>query len=646
MRNKACILLLLLIMPLRAGAYETAVHTKITVSAFRLASEHNGFLTRLAIAPTDTFGGPQRTPEFLAGAGTVGEDDDRRPLKHFLDPVHGVPLTQPVYVCLPIGERADSWAIDGFRSGWSIADAKQRLSQAVLGGNAAIRAEAFRQFFLTLGHIVHLVQDMAQPEHTRNDQHRFGNTMPNGECTPGSLYEAWTLRYLSESFPADSLPDRQNYFVGTEPTRLPSYAAYFSGNGKGMADFANANFVTQDTNYNDEAESFLSGRCVTFTKPSLQNAERRIEVVPETVVNDPCCGTPTIVSIPEYVYSAPAYDAYKDLAPIDRYHTHLSAIDHEIQQITQSDPIAGGEGVFSLSSHSYQSRAAILLPRAVEYSAGLIDHLLRGQMLLTWQEAGGGAWNIAVTNHSAERIGADARLTIVYKADPAYFHSADGSDTGLVFDDVLAGWIPGFAGIAPGETVVLQNILPAGLQPGDVLTDHERRSILTASLGDEPGAVIPLVQAPVGMEVQLETAPDLVRMYAYCVGSRPFTFRQMPPDFATRPPVHNIKFLIAPTEECRVILQSLEVPRVGFEGSPVAVHLRVLRDGQVIEDLHTTMDAGDGAVDGCHYFARDGHCDRNITRLGHCTGTPPFVSCPTVYEPWDLTGPYARTVGQ
>jgi hypothetical protein len=39
---------------------------------------------------------------------------------------------------------------------------------AILGPNAGARDASLAELFTSFGHIVHLVQDMAQPEHTRN----------------------------------------------------------------------------------------------------------------------------------------------------------------------------------------------------------------------------------------------------------------------------------------------------------------------------------------------------------------------------------------------------------------------------------------------------------------------------------------------
>src|SRR5262249_29413094 len=53
---------------------------------------------------------------------------------------------------------------------------KQAYLAALTSPNAADRQQQAQQLFLSLGHVLHHLQDMAQPQHTRNDAH----------CDPGS----------------------------------------------------------------------------------------------------------------------------------------------------------------------------------------------------------------------------------------------------------------------------------------------------------------------------------------------------------------------------------------------------------------------------------------------------------------------------
>ena len=639
MRRVHCILLSLLIA-VPVFAYEQPVHRLITIASLMLAGQQNDFLDRLGTTSTATYGTGE-TVTTLAANGADDEDRGIRSLNHFFDPADGIALQVPP-VCSALGwARADNWADDGLLNQWSFADARSLVRQAIVGSTPTYRDLGYRDLFTNLGHAVHLVQDMAQPEHTRNDQHLVGSAMPNGACTPGSLYETWTLHHLSGLYPSETFPNAAAYFTGFAMPSFPSYKDYFSNaDKKGLADLTNANFVTQDTNYGDEGGwGLLSGRCVTLAEPKITDATRRVEVITETVLNSPTAPGLQQVSIPEFVYSYVVNDLNKGIGAEDAYHTHLSSIDHEIQQISMTDPLNGGEGIYSLSDHSYASRAAILIPRAVEYSAGLINHFFRGKVGVTWAQGASNSWNLTITNQSSEKIGREAHVVAVYKATPQYFNRFTTEDTQVILDDVIAGWVPGFDGLDPGESVTLSGLAVTGLHTGDSLMQFERRIVVISSLGNEPGVVIPVVQGTLGMRVRVDAAPPVVGASLQCSAFNPPGFRTLDIPVGTDTP-----FAIAPNEECRVLIQHTQQPAIENEGTQTSLHLKVWRGTQVVEDLTAVIDAGDAALGGCHRVATDGHCDRFIQRTGNCVFDKDYqdnTKCTTTMEQWDWgTGPY------
>ncbi|HEX8155537.1 MAG TPA: hypothetical protein VF698_20560, partial [Thermoanaerobaculia bacterium] len=589
--RKTNIFLALLLLPLTALAYEQPVHSAMTRKAFHLAARSNTFLQRLGFASgTPVVNG--NNVDSIVALGATQEDDGLRPLNHFFDPVHGIEL-RVVPFCLngtPGVDRADRWAQDGLLNDWSIRDAKGYLRDAIAGPTPGIRENGYARLFRSMGQFVHLVQDMAQPEHTRNDQHRWGSTLGSGSgSTPGSLYEAWTLSNLigTPTVPA-RYPDIIN---GFQVAVLPTYADYFrSGDGRGLAEFSNRNFVTQDTNYDTYGTwALFHGRCVTFTEPVLANATQRVEVITDYVLNDPAHPGPSPVTRPELVYSYDAYDALKDISVTDAYHTHVSSIDHEIKLMGQSDPLTDGEGIFSLSDLSYLQRAAILVPRAVEYSAGMMNHFFRGQVSVTWLPNTDGSWDLTLRNDSSERLGRETRIMAFYKATPQYFNRTTGEDMQLIVDDVVAGWYPDFDGLEPGEAVRLTHIPVLGLHPDDTLMQFERRILVIGSLGDEGGAVIPLVQqASTGLKATFEASnPTVVSARLLCRGR----IIDLPNGVET-------EFTVAAGEECRGLIQHTVAPAIGDEGPVTSIRLRVTRNGRSVEDVSASIDAGDSAVGG------------------------------------------------
>lgn len=85
--------------------------------------------------------------------------------------------------------------------------------------------------YIALGHIIHLIEDMTVPDHTRDDAHPPVAGM-------GSPYESWTTRFNKNLGIAVNLK-KQNY----TPTILSSLNSYFDKN----ANYSNNNFFSRDT---------------------------------------------------------------------------------------------------------------------------------------------------------------------------------------------------------------------------------------------------------------------------------------------------------------------------------------------------------------------------------------------------------------
>jgi hypothetical protein len=184
-------------------------------------------------------------------------------------------------------------------------------------------------------------------------------------------------------------------------------------------------------------------------------------------------------------------DLYRQTSEVDAYHTLYSAFDAEIRKY---DP---AKQVYSLNNFSYDVRAAILLPQATGYSAGFIDHFFRGTVAATWKKPQSGpyAYELTLQNTSKVPIGADARLSIIYRAAPSYFNRTNSDDTAVIFmNQPLASLVPGFSGLAPGESAIVHVPPVFGLKTGDAITEFERRIVVEGTLDTEPGTIISLVQ--------------------------------------------------------------------------------------------------------------------------------------------------------
>lgn len=214
-----CFLTLLALLfafaPLRMFAYEIPTHAYLTDETVNLYNRQFSSAAISGEAKDDLV------------EGSRNEDADPRYLNHFYDPVNGTGLSNPL---LGRWKSSRDWA-------------KDENSQSALLYKISPSAEtdftwqrAIRYYLrgdrqkamLILGHILHLIEDMAVPDHTRNDVH-----------FSGSPYEAWASRFRPGQ------PDpvlRQNLKAGAA-FRLKDLDAYFDG----LAAYSNNNFYSKDT---------------------------------------------------------------------------------------------------------------------------------------------------------------------------------------------------------------------------------------------------------------------------------------------------------------------------------------------------------------------------------------------------------------
>jgi hypothetical protein len=220
-----------------------------------------------------------------------------RPLNHFFDPAHNLPLTaggrsngtrlgskNPDWALGALDVFTDPNAQDGFRlNHYSIPDAREamwraltltdKLGAPLVSAGSLTQPEAIRKAywattFRALGDAVHLVEDMAQPQHTRNEPHSgIGpGGVQAGLTGHGSVYEKYAdARATGKSFYNVNLGDGSAKIEIGNPVGLtldgypiPTFNRYIdffttspgsdSNPGYGMADYSNRRFFTQVKN--------------------------------------------------------------------------------------------------------------------------------------------------------------------------------------------------------------------------------------------------------------------------------------------------------------------------------------------------------------------------------------------------------------
>jgi hypothetical protein len=451
-------------------AYKEQIHRVMSLKAFdRMTADLQG---HLGITKDDSVGGDSL--RVMVGQAAYDEDGGNNSLNHFYDPEHDAALSVPFTLCIPVGATARNWGVDGLgQNSFSTAEARLYYEAVLMAPNDSVRDVNLKLLFQSLGHSIHLVQDMAQPEHTRNDQHLPGSEVLLGNGTEASLYEEWGLQNLLGLYPA--VP-----YDGYPSVALPTAFDYFSTNDRrGLAQFANNSFVTQDTNYDDEQ---VFGHCHYYVLPVLPT-EQRVEVVNEAVKD--AFGGVTVMPIMEKIYTSHPADNYTGATETDPDHTFLSSLDLETRFLTGPK--------FSLADASYQTRAGMLIPRAVGYSAGYLDHFFRGKIDALWKKnPAGGGYDIKITNLSSEAIGPDVYIEALYAPGASY--TGLGTNIAMVLNDYLSQYVGGFAGIPAGGSVTIPNAAIPYLHPGDDVNAFERRIVIRGKLGAEDFDMIGLLQ--------------------------------------------------------------------------------------------------------------------------------------------------------
>ena len=319
-----------------------------------------------------------------------------RPLHHFFDPYFNRPLTiSGLGLIADDVKKSVDWALgarDSFtdpnspqsprRNRFTVFDARESMFRALTlmtyggsgyvdissGADASTKQQRRQAYWATafraLGDVLHLNQDMAQPQHTRNEPHS-GKLCPTGRiCLAGhtSVYE----KYIDARARVNSSFDSRAPFnapVALGPVPLPlgaypipafaKYTDYWStspGNhsipGKGLADYSNRGFFTAAKNM-DSTE---------YPSPS----SNPVNYVIRGTVPTRWDGSTSTDSTPTYVYYGEVPDAWQQTSTSNVPLTTYGMWDQFLSSKSLPDR-------YSLNRLNYDAMADLLLPRAVDY---------------------------------------------------------------------------------------------------------------------------------------------------------------------------------------------------------------------------------------------------------------------------------------
>ncbi|MGH7305874.1 MAG: hypothetical protein ACRELZ_21525 [Candidatus Rokuibacteriota bacterium] len=264
----------------------------------------------------------------------------------------------------PFGQSSIYWqqnADQGVGGTWSWLVARQRLLDFLTRPSPAAREQALADTARALGHVMHMAQDAASPAHTREDPHLIHDGYESRiEELRGSSILTLRSRFQALLMATPVLPDISSFTPTGDPQAPVSVArmidsdryngtvpSYATGSLAGLAEYTNGGYVSDDT-------IFLG-----FALP------RRESLGP--AVLDPPADTP---GARRYFPKTTDGDAV----------AHFVAEGALYERLLFRGQTIGG---FVLDDKVYEEYAAQLIPRAVGYSAGLLNYFFRSNFDFT-----------------------------------------------------------------------------------------------------------------------------------------------------------------------------------------------------------------------------------------------------------------------
>lgn len=428
--------LLVGLFPRIGMSYEVDTHFELAKKAFAASvlEADPDVWTNLGISSMQFFPNSKNTkgdPQTLLSEGAKFEDTldfGTRALNHFFNPVTGKPLT---IFNLPLPNRTSpDWAledggqIDGtFALGgqdYSYRDAREYFYKALTAADKSDREKNFGLTFQTLGMVVHHIQDMAQPQHVRNDQHLelSSNTqslLTSAFCIRGptacvlflgtyyaiknpSLYEKYTNEkrgslVYSGYGPVYSANDRSTFDT---PRKF-----WLTDDGKGIAQYTNTNFLSAGT--------------ISTSPPTIDSANKRDFDIQHLMPGTQLRGTVSF-------YASTVTDRYLAAGP-DNPRLNPMAVSASIFDAELKKYAPGKKTLFTLNRFNFDVAQAFLIPRAVAYSAGLINYFFRGKIDFLPDPQNSNAY--VIKNLGPEAM--NGTFTLYYDADTGLRYPVPGA---------------------------------------------------------------------------------------------------------------------------------------------------------------------------------------------------------------------------
>jgi hypothetical protein len=386
----------------QALAYEQGTHELLSeLAADRSVLSVSGFLSSMGLGQYDSNGlyyhansNNRKTIQELISQGSYDEDEllnGTSVLFHFYDPQSIDSGSRGLRIGGSEFWSSMEWSLQK-NPDYSYQNAQDYFYDALTASTEQYRNIAFGKLFTAIGHVIHHIQDMAQPQHTRNEPH-----CPSWMCEQIEKYYAYEnidTASLYESYTADRTDDIRD-LINDDRSYPRAYtfstAADFwqedpaggsTAQDLGMAAFSSTRFVTRNKNFYVNAHGEI-GAPSGFPQPTGQGLSMTPNVGPCVIAGN----QGSVSGICKH-WSVSIIDPIR--SPANKYiEKYVAESITNFSQVNSSAPKN-----FVVDIASFQERWEILLPRAVSLSAGLINHIFRGRIDLAQDPESPSVWYI------------------------------------------------------------------------------------------------------------------------------------------------------------------------------------------------------------------------------------------------------------
>jgi len=318
--------------------------------------------------------------------GGEWEDVGGRSLNHFHNPLtdkgNWGGQSAILWATLPAGAQSVSPL-----ASWN--DVRAYYERALTDRDKASREQWFALTFQGVGQLMHLVQDMSVPAHTRNDAHLLEDGYENWckqvtkeitEYKSYAVYGSYTP-FNNTLFLIPQLFD-SNQYNGSNPDITISSASI------GLSEYANANFFSGDTI-----------NASSFSHPQTDSKNKYVL---------PYIG-PSGIYHREY-YLKDCSGGYCETSNVKNHRGYLlSAVDlNDYWRMMHPNASASKPIIPILDTNVYYDYAQLLIPRAIGYSAEVLKYFFRGKLHVEMREG-----SLNIKNISDETI-SDGKFLLYY----------------------------------------------------------------------------------------------------------------------------------------------------------------------------------------------------------------------------------------